>query len=256
MERHEKEHGRPGKQTSGSLGRRGRLRLPVLPILILLVPLILACMGHSDLESPPPETAFDAQAAGVTIAQLVLQGNTVAVKATGSPGFLPQELVEQMKGIDQVTKVEPYLLFREPLHWMIGAEPGAALRLLTRTGDPVVNVTAGRVFTEADNGQLVVVISSHLSGGSMAGMGGASSLQVGESFFLEGGLRVRVLGLFSPGRQPEDTLFLSLDTLQELLNAKGKLTHIYVTADTKDNLPQVRKKIVDLLLEVQRKAGR
>jgi hypothetical protein len=133
-----------------------------------------------------------------------------------------------------VAKVEPLQLVKARPHDIIGVKPGEPLRIVSDDGRLVtVTVREGRGFEARDHGRPVAIVGPGTAiedyspgGDAMTGMRHAFS--VGSSFALPGSdRRLRVVGLYAGA--PTDKVFLPLGTAQELLNRRGKLSHLVIT---------------------------
>ncbi len=180
------------------------------------------------------------------------------VRATSSD-LIPEESASKIKAINNVTKIEKYLLVRTEPHEVIGLEPGAALRILIQ-GDRWISakVVAGRSFKTEDEGKNVAIVGRVYAEdygfkGRMKEMPGMPAMKhyfdIGQSFQpREIDQRIRVIGRFTA--QPESEaarIFLPLSTAQQLYGYAGRISVLFVTVNSPKSGERVKKEIEAVL---------
>lgn len=158
------------------------------------------------------------------------------VTPVGAEAF-SEEIAPEVAAVTGVVKVERYLLIKTEPHDVIGVEPRAPLRIVTRDGTVIeATLEIGKPFRRKDDGKHVAIVGRRVYaedyGGGMGAMAGMKHhLGVGQTFKLigEAGPRVRVLGWFSarPEREAEK-VFLPLATAQRLFNREGQVSHLFL----------------------------
>jgi hypothetical protein len=149
---------------------------------------------------------------------------------------------EKARAVKGVVKVERYLLVKTQPHDVVGVEPGAPLRIVTRDDKLIeAKLESGKEFRKQDDGMNVAIVGSKVYAedyGYRGGMGAMATmkhlLEVGQTFKLTGeaGPRVRVLGVFSARPESEaEKVFLPLATAQKLFNQEGKVSHLFVIVE-------------------------
>ncbi|MHC4684770.1 MAG: ABC transporter permease [Planctomycetota bacterium] len=203
-------------------------------------------------------------------------GNLIQVKPKGAFGTvniagglnrsLPEKTVDQMRTIEHVTRVEPYLTAIEPIagYYMtlhIGVRPGDRKTLGSHgeVGNP--KIILGRDFTETDNGQDVAIV-----GKEYAKMMGIDPEEFSdETFFVKevlrpgpglvkeglksiGGNPFKVIGIFESGYDYGDhQMYIPYDTFRKYYGMKDRVSSVYVTVDSLDHMEQVAEKIREKL---------
>lgn len=189
--------------------------------------------------------------------------NLVEVRAAGATGMgvgvdaLPEEFFEPVDQIEGVARVEPYLLQRtaDPskpvtISIFVGVRPADTLRVASHgeVGGP--RVVSGRALMPEDTGRGVAVI-----GATYADL---YDLSVGDVLTLEPGrfllsdrpnpdvtidpLNVEVVGVFESGFTFGDAqVFLPLDVAQHAFRQEGRVTNVFVTAESADKVAQVEQ---------------
>ena len=175
------------------------------------------------------------------------------VRAKGAE-FLPEGIVEQVKGIPHVVQIERYLHVKAQPHDVIGIEPGAPPRIVTREGKLLTaEIDVGRGLKEGDK-NVAIMGKVYREDYGFKAMGGMMQhpFEVGASFSFPGSNeRVRVIGPFSVEPESESKrVFLPLSTAQRLFDKAGKLTHLFVGVDKAENAGQVADAIRKALAEV------
>lgn len=179
---------------------------------------------------------------------------------------MAEAVVEKVKGVPHVAKVEPYLFVgvvdqakqppASPLSIIAGNFPEATLRVNCHNVDRV-QLVEGRHFTPGDAGQKVAVVGKAYA--EKYAPPGAKSIAVGthmrlvEATMETGGVKaaleeatVQVIGVFDSGfRLGDNQVLLPLDTAQRLFGLEGKVSKIFVTVDR----PEVREEVAEALRE-------
>lgn len=162
----------------------------------------------------------------------------IEVRAKGGE-FLSEGVVEQVKALAGVARVERYLYLTAQPHDVIGIEPGAPLRIVNRKGNLLMaTVEMGRGFKDADKNVAImgmVYREDYGFKGVMAGM--VHPFEVGASFSFPGSTeRIRVVGTFSVDPEAEaKRVFLPLSTARRLFETAEKLTHLFIEVDRPEN---------------------
>ncbi|MCH8921305.1 MAG: ABC transporter permease [Chloroflexi bacterium] len=113
---------------------------------------------------------------------------------------------------------------------------------LSTTGAQDAELIDGRTFTDDEADANVAVMGERLVE--------ANGLEVGDTFKLEGGNTIEVIGIFTSGTQfGDNALFMPLQTVQRLFDSDGDLTLANVTVDTVENVEAVADAIRDTLGE-------
>lgn len=170
----------------------------------------------------------------------VAAAGVLELKPVGSAA-LPEGIGATVKAVKGVANVERYLLIKTPPHDVIGVEPEAPLRIVTRDDRLIAaRLESGKKFRKEDDGKTVALVGSAVYAedygyrGGMGPMGIMKHLvEVGQTFkLIEAGPRIRVLGTFSASPEAEAAkVFLPLATAQKLFNLEGKVSHLFVVVE-------------------------
>ena len=159
---------------------------------------------------------------------------------------LPENMVEKIKAIPGVSRVEKYLLVRDQLvrderNDIIGLKPGAPIRIFTEDGRLIEGrIEFGRAFRDREASKNVALVNRVSYG--MTGMGGTMVhyLGVGQSFTLEEApFPIRIVGEVSAPTGHK--IFMPLDTAQKLYGKEDKVTHFFVTVKDASQADSVEK---------------
>lgn len=166
---------------------------------------------------------------------------------------LPEGIVEQVRAIPHVVTVERYLYVRAQPHDVIGIEPGAPARIVTKEGKLLTaQIELGRGFKEGDK-NIAVTGKVYREDYGFKGMGmiHAHPFEVGASFSFPGSKeRIRVIGTFTLDPESEaKRVFLPLATARRIFDKAGKLTHLFIGVDKPENAGQVVEALVKALGE-------
>ena len=166
---------------------------------------------------------------------------------------LEGDLFEKLKSLPHVSHVERYLVVElgamESNDAIIGVEPGSPLRIV-RGGDEVTaTVYTGETFegVEADGN---LVIAGKVKSEAGHGMGGmVHEFLVGQTFTISGfPERIRVIGKYRSKLESQDfNLFLPIETAQTAFDKEGKLSYLFISVDSPDNVARVEEDLRGLL---------
>lgn len=139
--------------------RKGRL---VVVTLLIGVPFFLLLMMQAISDAVQRHTEALKRTVDTAL-QLRARGSMGHVNMVGSDTLLPGSVLEQVRGVQHVAKVEPYLLAMTPTEghnfaMIVGVNPGDTKRLESHgeAGNP--RIIAGRDLTPEDRGKDVGVI--------------------------------------------------------------------------------------------------
>jgi len=160
---------------------------------------------------------------------------------------IPEETVDKIRGFQNISRIERYLLIKTKPHDVIGIEPGAPLRIISPDGKLLEGkVEVGRGFKEKDEGKNFAIVGKiHAEDygyrGTMAGM--KHFFELGQSFKLkEAKTRTRVIGGFSASPESEaQKVFLPLATAQKIYGMEGKLSRVFITVKSPGDMDQVKR---------------
>ncbi len=123
--------------------------------------------------------------------------------------------------------------------FFIGTDDPSALSTI---GTQDTELMEGRTFTDDEADANVAVLGDDLAE--------KNGLLVGDTFELEGGSTIEVIGTFTSGTQfGDNAVFMPLETVQTLFNSEGELTLATVRVDTVENVDAVADAITDTLGE-------
>jgi ABC-type antimicrobial peptide transport system permease subunit len=194
--------------------------------------------------------------------QIRARGAMGHVNMVGSSDVLPGDVVDKVKSVEHVRRVEPYLLAMTPTEghnfaMIVGLNPGDTKRLESHgeAGNP--RIIAGRDLTPDDRGQDVGVIGQGFA--QFAGITAETldratvTLDLRRThpaiFGLNRPVRtIRVVGIYASGYVFGDMqLFIPLDTFREIYGVGDRVSWVFVTADSSDHLSAVEQKLRTLL---------
>jgi ABC-type antimicrobial peptide transport system permease subunit len=180
------------------------------------------------------------------------------VNMVGSSDVLPGDVLGQVKSVEHVARVEPYLLAMTPTEghnfaMVVGVNPGDTKRLESHgeAGNP--RIIAGRDLTPEDQGKNVGVI-----GQGFARWAGITPETLDRAtltldlrrthpaiFALDRPPRtIRIVGIYASGYVFGDLqLFVPLDTFRDIYGAPDRISWLFVTADSSEHLLAVEQKL-------------
>ena len=243
------------------LRRKGRLVVVALligvPFFLLLVMQAIgdAVQRHTELLKRNVDTAL----------QLRARGSMGHVNMVASSDVLPAQVLDKVRTVEHVAKVEPYLLAMTPTEghnfaMIVGVNPGDTKRLESHgeAGNP--RIIAGRDLTPADRGQPVGVI-----GQGYARFASITPERLAEATVTLDLRRthpvilaldrprqtIRVVGIYASGYVFGDMqLFVPLDTFRDIYGVRDGISWLFVTADSVDHVPAVREQLTRLVGDV------
>jgi len=190
--------------------------------------------------------------------QLRARGSMGHVNMVGNEDILPQEALEQVRRIEHVARVEPYLLAMTPTEghnfgMIVGVVPGDTKRLESHgeAGNP--RIIAGRDLTPEDAGKRVAVIGQGLA--RWAGIradnlaGARLTLDLKRTHPVIFALdrqpaTLEIVGIYASGYVFGDMqLFMPLDTFREIYGVPAGVSWLYVQADSSANLASVEQRL-------------
>ncbi|MCZ6621104.1 MAG: ABC transporter permease [Deltaproteobacteria bacterium] len=176
------------------------------------------------------------------------KGSTVLeIRPRGAETIL-EDVVDKVQGIQNIATIERYLLVKTKPHEVIGIEPGAPLRVISRDDELLEgNIEMGRGFKKKDEGKNFAIVGKIYHedyGQGMTGMAGMKhSFSIGQSFKLkEAETRTRVIGRLNVSPESEaQKVFLPLATAQKIYGMEGKFSRLFVTVKSPGDMDQVKK---------------
>ncbi len=163
---------------------------------------------------------------------------------------IPEEAVGNIREIQNIATIERYLLNKTKPHDVIGIEAGAPLRIISRDDELLEgNIEMGREFKKGDEGKNFAIVGKIYHedyGQGMTGMAGMKhSFSLGQSFKLEEAeTRTRVIGRLEVSPESEaQKVFLPLATAQKIYGMEGKLSRLFVTVKSPEDMDQVKRDI-------------
>lgn len=240
------------------LGLRNLLRSKsrlVLVTILIGIPCFLLLMMQAVDSAVEKQTAILQRNVDNTL-QLRARGSMGHVNMVGNEDILPQDALEQVRAIEHVARVEPYLLAMTPTEghnfaMVVGVEPGDARRLESHgeAGNP--RIIAGRDLTEADRGQRVAIIGQGFAqwvGITADKLDGATlTLDLKKThpviFALDRpNATLRIVGIYASGYVFGDMqLFMPLDTFRDIYGVPAGISWLFVRADSAAHLPRVEQ---------------
>ncbi len=239
---------------------RSKARLALVAVLIGLPYFLLLAME-----------AIGSAVERYTAVLLANVNNTVQLRARGSMGhvnmvgneaILPQNALGQVRGVEHVARVEPYLLAMTPTEghnfgMIVGVVPGDTKRLESHgeAGNP--RIVAGRDLAPEDAGKRVAVIGQALA--RWAGIrpeslaGARLTLDLKRTHPVIFALdrppaTLEIVGIYASGYVFGDMqLFMPLDAFREIYGVPEGVSWLYVQADSSTNLAPVERRLRELL---------
>ena len=242
---------------------RNKVRLVLVAILIG-VPFFLLLAMHSIGDAVQRQTAVLAENVN-TFLQLRARGSMGHVNMVGQDRILPQGIVEQVRGLEHVEDVEPYLLAMAPITppnfvMHVGLAPTAVKRLESHgeAGNP--RIIAGRDFAPEDAGQDVAII-----GQGYAKWAGIKPEDVGKAtltvdptrthpaiFGMDRPTRdLRIIGMYASGYVFGDLqLFMPIETFRSIYGTDEGISWLFVKVDSVENVPLVAQRLRQTVSDV------
>ncbi len=239
---------------------RSKVRLAVVALLIA-APFFLLLVMQQIGEAVQRQTELLKRSVDNTL-QLRARGSMGHVNMVGSSDVLPGDVLDKVKSVDHVARVEPYLLAMSPTEghnfaMHVGVNPGDTLRLESHgeAGNP--RIIAGRSLTLDDRGKGVGVI-----GQGYARFAGITTENLDRAvltidttrthpaiFALSRPKRtLRIVGIYASGYVFGDMqVFMPLDTFRDIYGVPSAISWLFVTADSADHVPAVERKLRGLV---------
>jgi len=176
------------------------------------------------------------------------KGSTVLEIKPKGTDTIPEETIDKIRGVQNISRIERYLLIKTKPHDVIGIEPGAPLRIISRDDELLEgNIEMGREFKKGDEGKNFAIVGKIYHedyGQGMTGMAGMKhSFSLGQSFKLEEAeTRTRVIGRLEVSPESEaQKVFLPLATAQKIYGMEGKLSSLFITVKSPGDMDQVKR---------------
>lgn len=231
---------------------RSKVRLAVVALLIA-APFFLLLVMQQIGEAVQRQTELLKRSVDNTL-QLRARGAMGHVNMVGSSDLLPGSVLDEVKSVEHVAKVEPYLLAMSPTEghnfaMHVGVNPGDTLRPESHgeAGNP--RIIAGRSLSPDDRGKDVGVI-----GQSYARFADITPETIERAvltidttrthpaiFALNRPTRaLRIVGIYASGYVFGDMqVFMPIETFREIYGVPSAISWLFVTADSTDHLPAV-----------------
>jgi ABC-type lipoprotein release transport system permease subunit len=229
----------------------------VLVTLLIGVPFFLLLVLQAIGGSVERHTALLRQTVD-NVLQLRARGSMGHVNMVSSDAILPQSVLERVRSIDHVARVEPYVLAMSPTEghnfaMHVGLVPGDTMRLESHgeAGNPTI--IAGRALTPEDTGQDVGVIGQRYAawaGIKPENLDGAT-LTVDPRrthpviFAIDRPKRaLRIVGIYASGYVFGDMqLFMPIDTLRDIYGFSEGISWLFVRTDSSEHLSEVEREL-------------
>ena len=239
---------------------RSPLRLVVVALLIAF-PFFLLLVMQAIGDAVHRQTELLKRTVDNTL-QLRARGSMGHVNMVGSSDVLPGDVLSQVKSIEHVARVEPYLLAMMPTEshnfgMIVGLNPGDTKRLESHgeAGNP--RIVAGRDLTPEDRGKDVGVMGQGFA--RWAGITPDTldrptfTLDLRRThaaiFALDRPARsIRIVGIYASGYVFGDMqVLIPLDTFRDIYGVGDRISWLFVTADSSEHLPAVEQKLRTLV---------
>src|SRR5919106_1269036 len=242
---------------------RNKLRLVLVAILIS-VPFFLLLAMNAIGDAVERQTTVLTENVN-TVLQLRARGSMGHVNMIGQDRLLPQDVLEKVRGIEHVERVEPYLLAMAPITppnfvMHVGLAPTAVKRLESHgeAGNP--RIIAGRDFTPEDAGQDVAIIGQGYAdwAGITPGEIGSATLMVDPTrthpaiFGMDRPTReLRIIGMYASGYVFGDLqLFMPMETFRSVYGTDQGISWMFVKVDSVENVPIVAQRLRETVGDV------
>lgn len=197
--------------------------------------------------------------------QLRARGSMGHVNMTGNDSILPARALDEVRGVQHVAGVEPYLLAMTPSEghnfaMVVGVNPGDTKRLESHGEAGSPKIIAGRDLTDTDRGQRVAIIGQGYAravGITPENLDRATlTLDLTRTHPVIFALKrpaatLKIVGIYASGYTFGDMqLFLSLDTFREIYGVPKGISWLFVQADSSDHLSAVERELRQRLGDV------
>ena len=235
---------------------RNKVRLVLVAILIG-IPFFLLLAMYSIGDAVERQTSVLNENVN-TVLQLRGRGSMGHVNMVGQDRLLPQSVLDDVRRIEHVEQVEPYLLAMAPITppnfvMHVGLAPGAVKRLESHgeAGNP--RIIAGRDFVPEDAGKNVAIV-----GRGYAEWAGITPEQVGKATLAIDPTRthpaifgmdrpprdLRIIGMYASGYTFGDLqLFMPMETFRSIYGIDHGISWLFVNVDSVENVPLVARRL-------------
>lgn len=242
---------------------RSKVRLAVV-VLLIGCPFFLLLVMQQIGDAVQRQTELLKRTVDNTL-QLRARGSMGHMNMVGSSDVLPGHVLDKVKAVEHVARVEPYLLAMSPTEshnfaMHVGVNPGDTLRLESHgeAGNP--RIIAGRSLTPEDRGKDVGVI-----GQGYARFAGITPEDLQRAvltidttrthpaiFALNRPQRtLRIVGIYASGYVFGDMqVFMPLDTFRDIYRVPSAISWLFVTVDSAEHLPAVERTLRTLVGDV------
>ena len=242
---------------------RSRLRLAIVALLIGF-PFFLLLVMQAIGDAVQRQTDLLKRTVDNTL-QLRARGSMGHVNMVGSSEMLPGDALGKVTSVEHVARVEPYVLAMTPTEshnfaMIVGLNPGDTKRLESHgeAGNP--RIIAGRDLGPEDRGKDAGVIGQGFA--RWAGITPESldratvTLDLRRThpaiFALDRPTRtIRVVGIYASGYVFGDMqLFIPFDTFRDIYGVGDRISWLFVTIDSSEQLAAVEQKLRALVGDV------
>ena len=253
--------------TMARFGARNLWRNPVrLAIVVLLVaaPFYLLLVMQSIGGAVERQTTLLRESVNNTV-QLRARGAMGHINMVGNEELLPQGALAKIRSLQNVARVEPYLLAMTPTEghnfaMVVGVDPKDTRRLESHGEAGSPKIIAGRDLAEADRGQRVAIVGQGVArwaGIRPENLDRASlTLDLQRThpviFALERpAVTFKVVGIYASGYVFGDMqMFTTLETFRDAYGVPEGISWLYVRADSADVLPALERDLRGMFGEV------
>ena len=188
--------------------------------------------------------------------------NTVEIRNAGATGMgagvelIPEEELVAVEALPEIVGVERQLLVRNvydeyfpTISITVGNEPGEPLRVATHGEPAAVRIVAGRNFRPEDSGRNVAIVGRLYAENRGLGVGsrfreGDAKAQAGAGEIQATPTEVEIIGVFNSNFAFGDNqVFLPLDTAQSIYGLEGKISVVWATVDSVENVRNVESEL-------------
>lgn len=239
---------------------RSKVRLAVVTLLIG-GPFFLLLVMQQIGETVQRQTELLKRTVDNTL-QLRARGSMGHVNMVGSSDVLPGTVLDKVKSVEHVARVEPYLLAMSPTEghnfaMHVGVSPGDTLRLESHgeAGNP--RIIAGRGLTPEDRGKDLGVIGQGYArfAGITPDTLDRAVLTIDTTrthpaiFALNRPTRtLRIVGIYASGYVFGDMqVFMPLDAFRAIYGVPSAISWLFVTVDSAEHLPAVERTLRTLV---------